>query len=164
MMMMYSQLIKVLILAAIAFQCTAACVQRDAHKKNSSSEKQEAMADQREDLQQASKTLVVQGILDSAGNELIKINKPALYNRPLSLPMPNLRTGRYMVLINYNEADSMKTYFDALVGGDREGKMQHGFFEVQIPVKDLQIQSVKMIEVPTRKVLSTFRREDIILK
>ncbi|HEX6179702.1 MAG TPA: hypothetical protein VFZ47_00575 [Chitinophagaceae bacterium] len=115
-------------------------------------------------MQQTQKTLVIQGIFDSAGIELIKIDRPALYNRHLPHPTPNLRTGRYIVLVQYNDADSIKTYFDALVAGDRDNKSQHGFFEVQIPVKDQPIQSVKIIEVATRKILSTFSQKDIILK
>lgn len=144
-MMMYAQLIKLpILITAIVFQCGGPRMPNDA--------------------QQSNKTLVVQGILDSSGNELIKIDKPALYKRNLSHPTPNLRTGRYMVFIQYQQTDSAKTYFDAFVGGDREDRMQHGFFEVQVPVKDRQILLVKIMEVATGKVLATFRQNDIMLK
>ena len=161
---MYSQIIKLSIFAtAIVFQCAGPANRKAAPQKDSSLNNQ-SVPYQSEAMQQTQKTLVIQGIFDSAGIELIKIDKPALYNRHLPHPTPNLRTGRYIVLLQYNEADSVKTYFDALVAGDRDTKSQHGFFEVQIPVKDQAIQSVKIIEVATRKILKTFSQKDIIRK
>ena len=163
--MMYSQIMKLSIfVSAIVLQCTGPANRKPVTQKDSSLHNNQSVSDQREAMEQTQKTLVIQGIFDSAGVELIKIERPTLYNRHLAHPTPNLRTGRYFVLIQYNESDSLKTYFDGLVAGDRDIKSQHGFFEVQIPVKDQAIQSLKIIEVATRKVLITFRQKDIILK
>jgi hypothetical protein len=123
----------------------------------------EALANKPEKMEQSKKTLVIQGIFDSSGNALVKIVKPTLYNRSLSRPTPDQSQGRYMVLINFDRGDSLKVYFDALVSGDRENDTaRHGFWEVQIPVKDEKIRIVKIIEAKTRKLFAEFKNEDII--
>ena len=131
---------------------------------NSSNQTKGAMANKSEEIQQSKKTLVLQGIFDDAGNALVKIDKPALYDRKLSRPTPDQREGRYFILINYADADSLKVYFDALVGGDRDDKIRHGFFEIQVPVKNQNIRSIKIIETATRKLHKEFKNEDIIQK
>jgi hypothetical protein len=120
-------------------------------------------ANNSKEMEQSEKTLVLQGIFDSAGNKLVKIDKPTLYNRKLSRPTPDKQEGRYMVLIHYHSADSLKVFFDALVSGDRkEDHAVYGFFEIQVPVKNKNIESVKIMETKTRKRFAEFSAIDII--
>ena len=110
------------------------------------------------------KTLVIEGIFDSAGNSLVRISNPVLYNRKLTQPLPNQVTGRYKVAVMFIDQDSIQVPFDALVAGDRsDGVSMHGFFEIQIPVKD-NIKWLKIIENYNKKQHAFFRKEDIIIK
>lgn len=107
------------------------------------------------------KTLVIAGILDSSGNTLLSIQKPVLYSRPANSSKISIQKGRYRVAVQYTNKDSVVVYFDGLVAGDRnEAPLQHGFFEVEIPVK-YRIASIKIIEVNSKKVLKEFTPDDI---
>ncbi|MDQ3682864.1 MAG: hypothetical protein M3352_07310 [Bacteroidota bacterium] len=114
---------------------------------------------------QSEKTLVIQGIFDSSGNQLVKIDNPVIYNRNLLRPTPDQLKGRYNVLIHYINGDSVKVPFDALVAGDRKDQISmHGFFELQIPLRKEDIHSIRIIETLPGKLLVIFRKEEIIYK
>ena len=153
-------------LITIVCQCANREMKKGSQKTedSSSNETQGAIANKSEEILQSKKTLVLQGIFDSSGNALVKIEKPALYDRKLSRPTPDQREGRYVILITYSDADSLKVYFDALVAGDRDDRARHGFFEIQVPVKDQKIRSIKIIESASRKLHKEFKDDDIIQK
>ena len=151
----------------ITFICQCSSTETGKGSQNSADSSpmpsKEAVTGKHEQMEQSKKTLVLQGIFDSSGNALVKIDNPVIYSRQLSRPTPDQHEGRYMVLINFSALDSLKVCFDALVSGDRKNDTaQHGFWEVQVPVKEEKILFVKIIEVKTRKLLAEFKNEDII--
>lgn len=112
---------------------------------------------------QGEKTLVIQGTFDSAGTRLLNIRQPVVYNRKLLRPTPDQPNGKFEANVQYASGDSVRIPFDALVAGDRQGQeAMHGFFELQIPVKEEPIQQVKIVETRSQKKLALFRKEDIL--
>lgn len=83
------------------------------------------------------RVLVVQGIFDPAGEELVRL-EPAFRFPWLSQPAPAQADGAFRVEVIDDLGQSYVVFFDALVGddaGDAPGEGEfHGFFEVMVPV------------------------------
>jgi hypothetical protein len=162
-MLQYKVISLLIFSVALISHCANREIRKGSQNKDTvSTQSTEDMNNQQSEMQQGKKTLVLQGIFDSSGNTLIRIDKPTLHNRQLSRPTPDQREGRYFALINYSTADSLKVYFDGLVSGDRVDERRHGFWEIQVPVKDEKIMSVKIIEARTRRLLAEFNKDDIL--
>ena len=159
---------KTISLSILLFAFILQCPNREARGKSKNSgdsllpSTNNSSTNTSQQMQPSNKTLVLQGIFDSTGKKLTKVEKPVIYNRPLSRPTPDQLKGRYMILINYDRGDSVKVFFDGMVSGDREGATQYGFWEIQVPIKDEKIRSVKILESGTRKLHAEFKNEDII--
>ena len=159
---------KTISLSILLFAFIAQCANREIRGKSKDSgdssfaRTSDSSTNTLQEMQPSNKTMVLQGIFDSSGNRLTKVENPVIHNRPLSRPTPDQREGRYVALINYDKGDSVKVFFDGLVSGDRAGATQHGFWEIQVSVKDEKIRSVKILESSTRRLHADFKNEDII--
>jgi len=159
---------KTILISLLLFAFISQCANREIRGKSKNSgdssfaHTQGSSTNTLQEMQPSNKTMVLQGIFDSSGNKLTKVENPAIYNRPLSRPTPDQREGRYVAVINYDGGDSVKVFFDGLVSGDRKGVTQHGFWEIQVPIKDDKIKSVKILESRTRRLHADFKNKDII--
>ena len=143
------------------FMWISACEPHKPVTSPSSKSNDEAMS--KTDTTPAEWTLVLSGIFDSAGTSLVKISKPIVYHRPLEYPTPNQVKGKFKAIVFYSSADSLVVHFDALVAGDKPVQgSQHGFFELQIPLKDRNISSIHIIASHPEKQFAHFTRNDII--
>jgi hypothetical protein len=109
---------------------------------------------------QQQKTLVIQGIFNKAGDSLLELKKPILYNRTLAKATPSIAKGIYSAVISYQDGQSVVVPFNALASDDSGRKAFHGFFELQIPVRE-GITSIKICRTESNQVLAVIKPEGI---
>lgn len=103
--------------------------------------------------------VVIQGIFDPTGENLLEL-KPVrryTYSSPL---IPNQPTGRFLVRVFFVSGEVMIVPFDALVADDA-GRMQHGFFEVTVPVRG-EIDYILITDALGEKTFARINASEII--
>jgi hypothetical protein len=102
--------------------------------------------------------VVVSGIFDHAGENLISL-KPARRYNWRSRPIPEQSQGRFLVKVEYTNGEATIVPFDALVADDA-GRTWHGFFEVTVPLKG-KIASIRITDTSGRKQFALIKASEI---
>ena len=104
-------------------------------------------------------TLILRGIMDAEGTELKKVE--SLQKREYRIPqvIPFVEEGFFEVQLEYENRYVQSIFFNALIASDSE-KIQHGFFELQIPVYK-SLNHIKILKSETQKLFHEFDKNKI---
>ncbi len=103
--------------------------------------------------------IVVQGIFDSAGEKLLRL-QPVHRYAYRSKTTPDQREGRFAVKVTFMSGMVTTAPFDALVADDA-GHTAHGFFEIVIPVSD-DIRSICITDANGRKIFACVDGSEVL--
>jgi len=104
--------------------------------------------------------LVVDGIFDPSGQELLQLGPVRLQSWPSQQISPAQR-GEFIVEVRYTTGQTSVVPFDAIVADDSaQGITQHGFFEVALPVMG-PIASVLIMNTDRTKTFGRIDGSDI---
>lgn len=112
------------------------------------------------DDQPRPRVLVIQGIFDPSGKELVSLQPAFRFPWP-SQPTSSRQQGQYTAQVVDEAGTITGVQFNALVGDDsgEESGNRRGFFEVMIPVApDREVASVRILDSATGREFGGFQR------
>jgi len=104
--------------------------------------------------------LIIQGVFDPPGEKLLRLS-PVRRHAWRSGPLPNQRSGRFAVHVEFTSGRILTVPFDALVAADAEtGDARHGFFEVIIPVT-APVERIRIADAGGQRIYAVIEKRDI---